>query len=312
MKKTSKPLNCYNKGEPLPKVKPTVAPTILSSSEVKSSITLLKGDCLQVMKGIPDKSVDLIICDLPYGCLTNQSGESKGYARDSHKGTSLEKKLANQSGVGCAWDIKIDLEIFWKEVKRIRRNEHSATIHFCNTKFGYELIKSNEREFRYDLVWNKERGVSFLSANKMPMKSHEMIYIFSKAGCKYNRIDIEGDFKAVGGGCKPSNVYGGAVSTNKIPTNEGKRCALSIINSINTATKGNHPTQKPIELYKFLIERYSNAGDVVLDPTFGSGNSGSACKELNRKYIGIEKDEKFFWKATNRLLTVDGETNINN
>ncbi len=133
------------------------------------------------------------------------------------------------------------------------------------------------------------------------MRSHEMIYVFSKAGAKYNRIDIKGDFKAVGGGCKPSNVYGGAVSTNKIPTNEGKRCALSVINSINTATKGNHPTQKPIELYKFLIERYSDAGDVVLDPTFGSMNSGFAARELNRKYVGIEMDNNFFWKAAAKI-----------
>lgn len=241
------------------------------------------------MKSIPDKSVDLIICDLPYGCLTRGSN-------------------------GCAWDIKIDLEIFWKEVKRIRRNEHSATIHFCNTKFGYELIKSNEREFRYDLVWNKERGVSFLTVNKLPMRSHEMIYVFSKAGAKYNRIDIEGQFASWKSHEHKSftNTVVEYSGINKANANDGtRRCMLSVINMKKPNTLG-HPTEKTEELYKFLIRRYSNAGDVVLDPTFGSANSGFACKELNRKYIGIEKDEKFFWKATNRLLTVDGETNINN
>ncbi len=239
------------------------------------------------------KSVDLIICDLPFGCLTIQT----------YKGVIDKSKsdLGKTYGEKLTWDIKIDLEAFWREIKRIRKNEHTPTIMFCTTKYGYELIKSNEKEFRYDLVWNKQRGVSFLTANKMPMRSHEMIYVFSKAGAKYNRIDIKGDFKAVGGGCKPSNVYGGAVSTNKIPTNEGKRCALSVINSINTATKGNHPTQKPIELYKFLIERYSDAGDVVLDPTFGSMNSGFAARELNRKYVGIEMDNNFFWKAAAKI-----------
>jgi site-specific DNA-methyltransferase (adenine-specific) len=173
---------------------------------------------------------------------------------------------------------------------------------FCTTRYGYELIKSNEKEFRYDLVWDKQRGVSFLSANKMPMRSHEMIYVFSKAGAKYNRIDIKGDFKAVSGGCKPGNVYGGAIPTNKIPSNEGKRCILSVINSINTAGKGKHPTEKPLDLYKFLIERYSDVGDTVLDPTFGSCNSGLACIELKRKYVGIEKDNTFFWKAVNKIV----------
>ena len=271
MPKTSKPLKCYNKGQPLPKVEPTVAPVINTSEVVKSSMTLLKGDCLEVMKGLPDKSVDLIVCDLPYGCLTNQSGESKGFYRESHKGTSLIKKLANQSGSGCSWDIKLNLEVFWAEVKRIRRDEHTPTVHFCNTKFGYDLIKSNEKEFRTELIWNKERGVSFLSANKSPMRSHEMIYIFSKLGANYNRIDVEG------------------------------KCPLSVINFKNTS-KGNHPTEKPIDLYKWLIERYSNAGDVVLDPTAGSFNSGFASKELKRNYIGIEKDNAFFYKAMSRLL----------
>jgi len=308
MTKTSKPLKCYNKGEPLPKVPPTVAPIIKSSSEVKSKFTLLKGDCLEKMKAMPDKSIDLIICDLPFGCLSNdRKGKRVGELKDSDNPNS-NIVIVNKP---CSWDIKIDLEVFWDEVKRIRKNEHTPTLMFTTTKYGYELIGSNPKEFRYDLVWDKQRGVSFLSANKMPMRSHEMIYVFSKAGANYNRIDIQGDFKAVGGGCKPSNVYGGAVSTNKIPTNEGKRCALSVINNINTAGKGKHPTEKPIDLYKFLIERYSSEGDEVFDPTFGSCNSGFACKELNRSYIGCEKDTSFFWKATNKLLTLDGEVNIN-
>ena len=298
MTKTSKPLKCYNGGQPLPKVEPTVAPTILSSSEVKSSITLLKGDCLEVMKGLPDKSVDLIVCDLPYGCLTQQKGA-----------IPFGRNVKGPSNSGCSWDIKLNLEVFWKEVKRIRRSDHTPTIHFCNTKFGYDLIKSNESEFRYDLVWDKQRGVSFLSANKMPMKSHEMIYVFSKAGANYNRIDIKGDF--------PNSLVSKRVMTrkdilgNQIPKilrdNTGKRCILSVINNINKYSNDRinkqHPTEKPLDLYKFLIERYSSEGDVVLDPTAGSFNSGFACKELNRSYIGIEKDEKFFWKATNKLLT---------
>jgi site-specific DNA-methyltransferase (adenine-specific) len=247
-------------------------------------LTLYNGDCLEVMKEIPAKSIDLIICDLPYGCL--------------HAGR-------NQNGEGCAWDIKIDLTKFWEQVRRIRKSDHSPTIHFCTTKFGFDLIKSNPEEFRYDLVWDKQRGVSFLSANKMPMRSHEMIYIFSKAGAFYQRKDITGDFKANCGdkGAKNCRQYG--VDKNIIrPDNTGKRCALSVIQNKTSATKGGHPTEKPSELYKFLIERYCPVGGTVLDPTAGSCNSVFEAFRLGRSAIGIEKDEGFFKKAEERLNTL--------
>lgn len=259
--------------------------------------TILKGDCLEVMKGIADKSVDLIICDLPYGCLSVKRGGVRigECPVDNPNGNIV---IVNKA---CSWDVKLDLEKFWEQIKRIRKNDHTPIIHFCNTKFGYELIKSNEKEFRYDLVWDKQRGVSFLSANKMPMKSHEMIYVFSKAGAKYNRIDIEGDFPANCGnkGKRNSRQYNNNSELER-PNNEGKRCIKSIIQNPTSCKKGGHPTEKPIDLYKWLISRYSSEGDTVLDPTFGSGNSGIACKELKRKYTGIEKDEKFFWKYVSK------------
>jgi site-specific DNA-methyltransferase (adenine-specific) len=204
----------------------------------------------------------------------------------------------------CAWDIKIDLEQFWKQVKRIRKSDHSPTIQFCTTKFGYELIKSNPDEFRYDLVWDKQRGVSFLSANKMPMRSHEMIYVFSKAGAFYERKDIVGDFKSwkVKREGQTTHCYGGTKKTDT-EGGDGKRCALSIIQMDGHLSrhKGQHPTEKPSDLYKFLIERYCPAGGTVLDPTFGSGNSVFTAFALGRNAIGIEKDEKFFEKAEARL-----------
>jgi site-specific DNA-methyltransferase (adenine-specific) len=257
------------------------------------------------MRGMADKSVDLIICDLPFGCLSVE-GKSKISPKKAKEiwGDWAENKLQSY-GAGCSWDIKIDLELFWKEIKRIRKNDHTPCLMFCTTKYGYELIKSNEKEFRYDLVWDKQRGVSFLSANKMPMRSHEMIYVFSKAGAKYNRIDISGNYPANCGYKKGGNSkhYGFSCSKNyETPNNEGKRCALSVVKINNSAGKGNHPTEKPLDLYKFLIERYSDVGDTVFDPTFGSGNSGLASIELRRKYIGIEKDSTFFWKAVKKLI----------
>jgi DNA modification methylase len=169
------------------------------------------------------------------------------------------------------------------------------------------LIKSNEKEFRYDLVWDKQRGVSFLSANKMPMRSHEMIYVFAKAGAYYNRVDITGDFKkwekdpnAV---IKGQGYFLEVTRTNAIG-GDGKRCPLSVIDIKQKASyqmKGGHPTEKPSELYRFLIERYSPPGGMVLDPTAGSGNSVFTAYDMNRNAIGIEKDDAFFAKMVKRL-----------
>lgn len=252
-------------------------------------LRLVHGDCLEKMKDISSCSVDLIICDLPYGCLTSQT--YKGIVDKS--GSDLGKTY----GEKLTWDIKIDLEAFWKEVKRVRRDEHTPIIHFCNTKFGYELIKSNEKEFRYDLVWNKSNAVGFLSANKKPMSSHEMIYVFSKAGATYKRIDISGNFPAGGGGRSVANFLPISDMPNTSSTVAGRRCVTSIVSIAHKKTKGGHPTQKPRDLYKWLIERYSSPGDTVLDPTFGSGTSLEVAATLGRNAIGIEKDKTFYDKA---------------
>ena len=238
---------------------------------------LYNGDCLQILKDISSNSIDLVICDLPFGCLGNKQDDV------------------------CEWDVKLDLEKFWTEIKRIRRNDHSPCLHFCTTKYGFELYESNKDEFRYDLVWAKPNAVGFLAANKMPMRSHEMVYVFSKKGAYYNRVDISGDFPAGGGGRSSANFLPISGMPNTGTTKEGSRCVKSWIYCSNKKTKGGHPTAKPVELYKFLIERYCPPAGTVLDPTFGSGNSGLACKELGRNYIGIEKDKTFFDKAKAKL-----------
>jgi site-specific DNA-methyltransferase (adenine-specific) len=173
---------------------------------------------------------------------------------------------------------------------------------FCSTKFGAELIASNPKWFRYDLVWNKMRGVSFLSANVMPMRSHEMVYVFSKKGAYYKRVDIEGDFKK-SVAKNPRKTIQGQTLPNKLTDNTGRRCVLSVIESDGYATrqKGQHPTAKPEELYKWLLERYCPEGGTMLDPTAGSFNSCWVAKKMGLKAIGIEKDPVFFWKAVARL-----------
>jgi len=256
--------------------------------------TLLKGDCLEVMKGLSDKSIDCFICDLPYGQLIPYQANLKlkvdGNPRKSH--------------TACPWDVKLNLEEFWTQVKRLARNDHVPVLMFCNTKFGYDLMKSNEKWFRYDLVWDKSQGVSFLLANKMPMKSHEMIYVFSKKGAAYNRIDISGSYASFAAaeythGTNTVAPYSGKI---KATGSDGTtRCPLSVINIQRTIKRASHPTEKPLELYKWLIERYVPTNGTLLDPTAGSFNAIIAARSLGFKAIGIEKDPGFFWKAVGKI-----------
>lgn len=253
-------------------------------------ISLRNGNCLEVMKDISSNSIDLILCDLPFGCL----GPEKA-------GGGVPREGTEGAFGGCEWDIKLDLAAFWTEVKRIRRNDHSPCIHFCTTKYGFDLYNSNPKEFRYDLVWAKPNAVGFLVANKMPMRSHEMIYVFSKAGATYQRIDLSGNFPAGGGGTSSANFLPISGMPNSGTTKEGSRCVKSWIYCSNKKTKGGHPTAKPMDLYRFLIERYCPVGGTVLDPTFGSCNSGKAARDLGRNYIGIEKDKGFYDKAKSSM-----------
>jgi len=256
------------------------------------TLTLHHGDCLELMKTLPDKSIDLFVCDLPYGCLEPQRTRSPDYVKQV-KGVSV--------GQGsCKWDIKIDLAAFWVEVKRLCKDDHTPVLMFCTTKFGNDLINSNPDWFRYDLVWSKTNAVGFLQANKMPMRSHEMIYVFSKKGANYTRVDITGDFPAGGGGRSKSNYM---PSLNEIPntgkTEAGRRCVKSVVEVSNKKGKGKHPTQKPDDLYEWLITRYSKEGDTILDPTAGSFASCFTAQRLGRNAIGMEKDEGFYEKAKN-------------
>lgn len=261
------------------------------------SATYLYGDCLEVMKSLPDKSVECFICDLPYGCLTVNGPKSKMYTN---------KETQN----GCAWDVKIDLEKFWIEIKRLAKSDHTPVIHFCNTKFGYDLIHSNPSWFRYDLVWDKQRGVSFLLANKQPMKSHEMIYVFAKKMPYYKRIDVPTDkppYKVWARKCIKSRHYGLKREIDK-SRDDGLRCVLSVNHFRNALYKHDaHPTEKPTELYEWLLKRYCPDGGTVLDPTAGSFNSVKVAEQLGLNGIGIEKDRDFFLKAVERSVPPDDE-----
>lgn len=236
---------------------------------------LLNGNCLELIKDISDNSVDLVICDLPYG------------------------------QTDCAWDNRIDLGQLWIELKRIGKT-NTPYFFFCTTKFGYELIKSNEKWFRYDLVWSKENSnTGFLNARKMPMRGHEMIYVFYDKLPYYNIED--------------NHVYIGKNNKNKIITHNsiyGSNPNLvqvsgrmwepplpkSVIKyNVNmNRKKQNHPTEKPIGILEWIIKYFSKKGDVVFDPTMGSGSVGVACNNLERDFIGFEMDKEFFDVACKR------------
>jgi site-specific DNA-methyltransferase (adenine-specific) len=262
------------------------------------TIQILRGDCLELMKSLPDKSIDLFICDLPYGQLASKQG---GKLNPDKYGQGR----VNFATEGCDWDVKIDLGKFWEQVERLCKNEHTPVLHFCNTKFGVDLINSKPNWFRYDIVWNKGAGVSFLLSNVQPMKSHEMIYVFSKKGAYYKRIDEikpgaeEWVRKRDENENSLSSHYGANRNDHKDRNggNGGKRCPLSVINFSKSKKRGGHPTEKSVEMYKWLIARYCPEGGTVCDPTAGSFNSIEAARDLGFNAIGMEKDDKFYNKA---------------
>ena len=219
--------------------------------------TRLYGDCLEIMKTLPDKSIDLFLCDLPYGSIS------------------------------CEWDVPINLEQFWIQVERLMRNDNTPILYFCSTKFGFEIYKSRPDWFRYDLIWNKTKGVSFLLVNKMPMRSHENIHVYSKKSAQYYRKDVQGKPYQKKSRLKNTIQY----NVNRVENvNTGTRSVLSVIDIENMSGHkgGIHPTQKPEKLYEWLIERYSQEGDTILDPTAGSFTSTKTAVRMKRNGIGIE------------------------
>jgi site-specific DNA-methyltransferase (adenine-specific) len=241
-------------------------------------MNLYNEDCFNIFPKIEDKSIDLFVLDLPYA----------------------NKKFGNCTA--CAWDTPIDLEKMWKEIKRIMK-PNATIIHFCNTKFGFALIESNPKWFRYDLIWKKSRKVGFLSANKMPLRQHENIYIFKDNQGTYNPQKTEGKPYKHGADNNPNNVYG--ITKEKGTIIKTDRHPTSIID--NTILKYNNPhktihrTEKPVGLLEYLIKTYSNEGDLIMDFTMGSGSCGVACYNTKRKFIGVEMDKDIYQLTKNRI-----------
>lgn len=235
------------------------------------------GDCLQLMKQIPDKSIDMILCDLPYGTTRNK------------------------------WDSIINFDVLWSEYKRITK-DNAAIVLFCDGMFTSKLLASNQAMWRYNLVWDKQRGCDFLNANVKPLKSHEDIAVFYKKKPVYNKqMWHSAPYKRTKNGSLSNNYGDRKEAWSESP--DGARNPLSILSFARDSSRF-HPTQKPVALLEYLIKTYTNEGEVVFDSCIGSGSTCVAAVNTNRHYIGFELDEKYFDVACKRLDEAEGALNV--
>ena len=231
---------------------------------------LYNGDCLELMKGIPTGSIDMILCDLPYGVTYNK------------------------------WDTVIPLSDLWNEYNRII-TDNGAIVLTSQGMFSAKLMVSNEKMYKYNLIWEKSMPTNFLNAHTMPMRIHEEILIFYKSLPIYNPQKSKGKAYI---NHRPKNDHGSNYMTNfeRIPTiNTGDRHPHTIIKISNDDKGTYHPTQKPVQLMEYLIRTYTNEGNLVLDNCMGSGTTGVACKNLNRRFIGMEMNTEYFNIASKRI-----------
>lgn len=229
------------------------------------------GDCLKLMKNIPDNSIDMILCDLPFG-------------------TTYQK-----------WDTVIDIKQMWVEYLRITKFNSAIVLH-ASQPFTTLLCASNLEMFKYCWVWDKTNPTNFPNAKKQPLKQHEDICVFYKEQCKYHPIMVPGIPNHKQGSSK-TNYSETRLIKNRVNDDlTGMKYPKSILNFPKHSSQCKlHPNQKPIDLLEYLIKTYSDEEDLILDNSAGSGSTLLAAKNLKRNYIGIEKDEKYFNITSNRL-----------
>ena len=242
-----------------------------------SHSTLVNADCFDVFPLIADKSVDAIICDLPYGTTQNK------------------------------WDSVLPLDELWKQYKRILKDGGVVVLN-CTQPFTSVLICSNLKEYKYSWTWVKNRTTNYLNAKKQPLRSSEEIAVFYNKQCTFNPIpfsDKEYTYRAkVSQNKRGSNNYGSHIviqeTMTKKPTSAKDVLFMNTVHPDSSEYCG-HQTQKPLELMEYLIKTYTNENEIVLDNTMGSGTTGLACLKTNRQFIGIEKEKQYYDVAVRRL-----------
>jgi len=229
---------------------------------------LFKGDCLEVMKSIPDGSIDAIITDLPYGTTA------------------------------CKWDSVIPFELMWEQLNRIIK-PNGAIVLFGSEPFSSALRMSNIKNYKYDWIWDKKKGGNIMLLKQQPYKIHEIISVFNVKKDYYYPIMV--DQKPRTGKTYSKGEANGIKNYGDV-RHYKQKYPKSILEVSNANQKGKqHPTQKPVDLMEYLIKTYTNEGEAVLDFTMGSGSTGVACVNTNRNFIGIEQDENYFNIAEQRI-----------
>jgi DNA modification methylase len=253
---------------------------------------LFNDDCLKVLPTIPDKSIDLILTDPPYGTTA------------------------------CKWDSVIPFDLMWKEIKRIIK-DNKAVVLFSSQPFTSALVMSNPNMFKYEWVWEKDNGTNFASVKYQPFRVAENILVFGNFPITYTPKETKCFNPQMEVGkpytCKSGNQTNDSAIIRKgsrenmsgyITENLGERYPRNII-KFNRDKNKVHPTQKPVALLEYLIKTYTNENDTVLDFTMGSGSTGVACKNLNRNFIGIELDQNYFNIAKQRIESTTSKSIIN-
>jgi len=234
---------------------------------------VIQGDCLEEMKELEEDSVDLVLTDPPYNQTRNE------------------------------WDVSFSLDKWFDQLWRVLKPS-GLVVMTAQDPFGAKAIISQEDYFKYDLVWDKVLSSGYLNSNKMPLRQHERILVFGKEKGTYNKI-LQGTEvrKKKSGGVDPSSNYGQDVEGFEKEEREYQgRCPTSIISKSNAdKTENNHPTEKPVELFRHLIKLYSNEGETVLDPFAGSGTTAVSAKQANRNWVCIEKEEEYIETIRERV-----------
>ena len=234
---------------------------------------LFEGDCLEIMKQIPDTSVDMVLCDLPYGTTA------------------------------CKWDSVLPFVALWGAYNRLTK-PNGAMVFTASQPFSSALVMSNPNQFRYEWIWDKQIPSGMTYARFQPMRQHEAVLVFSKEKCVYNPQMTKRDNPIKSGGQKRLNSESTTLDKYKVDgfqrTYDYKN-PVTIVSFMKVRRGSVHPTQKPVALMEYLIRTYTNEGAVVLDSCMGSGTTGVACANTNRDFIGIEQDPKYFQIAKSRI-----------
>lgn len=232
---------------------------------------LMMGDCLERMKGIPDGSVDMILCDLPYGTTA------------------------------CKWDSVIPFEQLWVAYRRVAK-KNAAIVLTASQPFTSALVMSNIEMFKYEWIWEKSKATGHALCNIRPLKAHENVCVFSLGKILYNPQKTLGKpYKQRLGKTESPEFSTGSVRNDNATGDRFPRSAV-YFKTAESEGKSVHPTQKPVALMEYLIRTYTNENDIVMDNCMGSGTTGVACANTNRRFIGIERDETYFVNASERVM----------